>query len=377
MNVPKLRFPTFTEEWERKRLDEVAPLQRGFDLPIDKIIEGEYPVIFSNGILKYHREFKAKAPGVVTGRSGTIGKVTYIQKDYWPHNTSLWVTDFKDNHPKFIFYFYLKFKLERFGTGSGVPTLNRNDIHLQKEYFPNLSEQEKIASFLTAVDEKLNLLKKKKTLLEQYKKGVMEKLLLKQLRFKNEDGSNYPKWESKKLGEVAEIKRGAASQHLIYINTEKEGVRFLRINDFLSNEPVYVKNTVDMQKFTVNTNDLLMAGTGATAGIVFIVPEKFNKLSYSYNAPRIRVNTAYFLFIYYYLNSDTILRQQKGLFVGNAQHFLDTDAMRSLKIALPCLQEQTKIANFLSAMDEKINHYQKQIEKTELWKKGLLQKMFV
>lgn len=222
MNIPTLRFPEFAGDWEKKKLGEVAPLQRGFDLPVDKIKVGKYPVVFSNGILKYHNEFKAKAPGVVTGRSGTIGKVTFVENDYWPHNTSLWVTDFKNNDPKFIFYFYSKYSLERFGTGSGVPTLNRNDVHIQEELFPTLPEQSKIAHFLTAVDEKIQALKKKKGLLENYKKGVMQQLLsasefskleneqdlernnpeIQKSKFRQKDGSSFPDWEVKKLGEV-------------------------------------------------------------------------------------------------------------------------------------------------------------------------------
>ena len=85
------------KEWKVKKVLDFAPLQRGFDLPTDKIVKGKYPVVYSNGILNYHDEYKAKGPGVVTGRSGTIGKVTYVESDYWPHNTSLWVTDFKGN----------------------------------------------------------------------------------------------------------------------------------------------------------------------------------------------------------------------------------------------------------------------------------------
>ncbi len=89
--VPKYRFPEFLGdgEWVEKTLGEFAPLQRGFDLPIDNIITGKYPVVFSNGISKYHFGYKVKAPGIVTGRSGTIGKVFFIESDFWPHNTSL------------------------------------------------------------------------------------------------------------------------------------------------------------------------------------------------------------------------------------------------------------------------------------------------
>ena len=95
--TPEIRFKGFEGEWETKRVDEIAPLQRGFDLPTTKVRRGEYPVVYSNGILRSHNEYQCEAPGVVTGRSGTIGKVTFVTEDYWPHNTSLWVTDFFDN----------------------------------------------------------------------------------------------------------------------------------------------------------------------------------------------------------------------------------------------------------------------------------------
>ena len=80
----------------------VAPLQRGFDLPAEKIIPGVYPVMMSNGIGAYHNEYKVKGPGVVTGRSGTIGNLQYVESAFWPHNTTLWVTKFYGNHPKFM-----------------------------------------------------------------------------------------------------------------------------------------------------------------------------------------------------------------------------------------------------------------------------------
>lgn len=112
MKVPKLRFRGFEEGWMDKKVIDFAPLQRGFDLPVDTIVEGEFPVVFSNGILKKHKQYKVAAPGVVTGRSGTIGNVTYVENNYWPHNTALWVTDFKNNLPKFVYYLGLR-KLKR------------------------------------------------------------------------------------------------------------------------------------------------------------------------------------------------------------------------------------------------------------------------
>lgn len=192
------------------------------------------------------------------------------------------------------------------------------------------------------------------------------------LRFPGFEGE----WEKKKLGDVAEVKRGAASQHLNYVSSSKHGIRLLRINDFLSDDAVYVEDTADMKKYRVKTDDLLIAGTGATAGITFMIPEKFSGLAYSYNAPRIRVEKADSFFVYQYLKSDIVLKQQNQLFVGNAQPFLDTDAMRGLKINLPSLPEQQKIASFFTAIDKKIAQLKQQKEKLELYKKGVMQQLF-
>ena len=287
----------------------------------------------------------------------------------------------------FMSYLLKSWKLRKqimtIAQGTKVLSLSTGRVGQLRLKIPSLPEQQKIASFLSAVDEKIQQLTHKKELLEQYKKGVMQQLFCGKLRFKPspvealEIGDEYPDWEEKRLGEVAEVKRGAASQHLNYVSDETKGIRLLRINDFLSNDAVYVENTVDMKRFTVQTNDILIAGTGATAGIIFIVPEKFNNLSFSYNAPRIRVKNAYHSFIYHYLKSGVILKQQQRLFVGNAQPFLDTDAMRGFKIKLPSFPEQQKIANFLSSIDSKIESTNQQITQTQTFKKGLLQKMFV
>lgn len=119
--------------------------------------EGNYPVIMSNGIGGYHSEYKVKGPGVITGRSGTIGKLHYIEDNFWPHNTTLWVTNFNGNNPKYVYYLYQSLDLSRFGSGSGVPTLNRNDIHDALVLVPSVKEQAEISDFLTNLDHFITL----------------------------------------------------------------------------------------------------------------------------------------------------------------------------------------------------------------------------
>ena len=160
--VPEIRFSGFTDPWEQRKLGEVAPLQRGFDLPVSQMISGPYPVVMSNGVGGWHSKYAVKGPGVVTGRSGTIGGLQYIEGDFWPHNTSLWVTSFNSNEPKFIYWLYSSLNLERFGSGSGVPTLNRNDVHDQLIGVPcNIAEQRRIGAFFDRLDSLITLHQRK------------------------------------------------------------------------------------------------------------------------------------------------------------------------------------------------------------------------
>jgi type I restriction enzyme, S subunit len=179
----KKRLPGFSGEWEVRALGQIAPLQRGFDLPNDKLQRGPFPVVYSNGVLTYHVAFQVKGPGVVTGRSGTIGNVTFVEQDFWPHNTALWVTSFKGNDPRFVFYLFIQVGLERFATGSGVPTLNRNDVHAFSVRIPaTRGEQAAITAILADMDVEINSLEAKLVKARQLKQGMMQDLLTGRIR---------------------------------------------------------------------------------------------------------------------------------------------------------------------------------------------------
>ena len=178
----KTRLPGFSGAWETRRLGNIAPLQRGFDLPTSQIRPGSYAVVYSNGVLHRHERAMATGPGVVTGRSGTIGKVHFIEKDYWPHNTSLWVTSFCGNDPKFVYYFYTHLDLTRFLSGSGVPTLNRNDVHQHLASCPSLPEQRAIATILSDMDAEIAALERRRDKTRAIKQGMMQQLLTGRVR---------------------------------------------------------------------------------------------------------------------------------------------------------------------------------------------------
>jgi len=172
------RLPGFHGTWGPQRIGRIAPMQRGFDLPKSDLRLGPYPVVYSNGILNHHSDWKVQGPGLVTGRSGTIGNVTFIEGNYWPHNTTLWVTTFNGNDPKFIFYLYTRVGFDRFATGSGVPTLNRNDVHaFEVRIPPNVSEQTAIGEVLTDIDVEIAALEQRREKTRALKEAMMQELL--------------------------------------------------------------------------------------------------------------------------------------------------------------------------------------------------------
>jgi len=354
-NVPALRFPEFSGEWDEKRVGEIAPLQRGFDLPTTMVEKGEYPVVYSNGILRYHNEFKAKGPGIVTGRSGTIGKVTFVTDAYWPHNTSLWVTDFLGNEPKYIYYFYVRLNLKRYNAGSTVPTLNRNDVHSVKRKIPTLPEQQKIASFLSSVDRKIEQLSKKKALLAQYKKGMMQKLFSQELRFKDAQGNDFPDWEEKRLGDVLKIGSGRDYKHLKAgkIPVYGTGGYMTSVDRYLHDgESVCIgrKGTIDKPMFL--------------NGKFWTVDTLFFTHSFSSSVPK---------FVYAIFQTINWKKHNEASGVPS----LSKTTIEKIKIDIPSVSEQQKIADFLSSVDRKIDLVATELNHAKTFKKGLLQQMFI
>jgi type I restriction enzyme S subunit len=139
--------------WRTATLFDLVALQRGFDITKAQQRPGQVPVVSSSGVSSYHDEAKAPGPGVVIGRKGTLGTVFFLGEPFWPHDTTLWVTDFKGNDPKFAFYFLKTMGLQQFDVGAANPTLNRNHIHGLPIRIPPVSVQHRIAGVLSAYDD--------------------------------------------------------------------------------------------------------------------------------------------------------------------------------------------------------------------------------
>ena len=341
------------EEWCLKTLKTIAPLQRGFDLPYSKMEDGKYPVVFSNGIGAYHAQYMVKGPGVVTGRSGTIGKIHYVDNNYWPHNTALWVTSFCGNYPKYIFYLFNTINWELYNSGSGVPTLNRNDVHDLKCAIPSFEEQQHIAEALSDVDSMISSLEKLIAKKKAVKQGAMQELLTGKKRLPGFWG----KWESK--GNIFSFAKGT------------------QINNSLLNEmdtyPVY-NGGREPSGFTDSfncTGTIIISEGGNSCGFVNRTKQNFWAGGHCYYIYESDLN---FDFLYHLLKfcENNIM----GLRVGSGLPNIQKDALSKMKFLYPSDHaEQIAIASILSDMDSEIESLEQKLDKTRQIKQGMMQQL--
>ena len=165
------------EGWHKGKVEELFELQRGFDLPTQDRKDGDIPVLASTGIIDNHSVSKVAGPGVVTGRSGTIGEVTYIQHDYWPLNTALWVKKFHGCGPIYVFHFLKLFDLERMGGGSAVPSLDRKVVHSQFVAIPPGSLINKYEQMIAPGFDVIEMLSSQNKILKEARNILLPRLM--------------------------------------------------------------------------------------------------------------------------------------------------------------------------------------------------------
>lgn len=173
--------------WRTCTLGDVLTLQRGFDITKAEQREGDIPVVSSSGINSYHDEAKVAGPGVVIGRKGSLGTCFYLRTSFWPHDTTLWVKDFKGNNPKFCYFLLQWMALAQHDVGAANPTLNRNHVHLIPVRIPDVVEQERIADILSVYDDLIEVNRKQIAVLEEMARGLFTEWFIR-LRFPGHEG---------------------------------------------------------------------------------------------------------------------------------------------------------------------------------------------
>jgi type I restriction enzyme, S subunit len=387
--TPQLRFPEFSGSWEKKKLGDIAKFSKGkgiskSDISENGILEciryGELYTHYGERINHIISKTDADKSGLVLSHENDviipasgesqidIAKASCVQIKGVALGGDLNIIR-TPNDGLFLSYYLNSSKkndIAKLAQGISVVHLYSSQLSLLNLNLPSLPEQTKVASFLTAVDDKLQALKKKKEALERYKKGMMQKLFAQEIRFKDDNGNEFPEWEKKKVKDIFIVTRGNVLSMSLVSNEQDE------INLY----PVYSSQTKNnglsgyYDKFLFE-DCITWTTDGAGAGDVNFRKGKF----YCTNVCGVLKSDKGYAnsFVAELLNS---VSRKYVSYVGNPK--LMNNVMSEIPILTPSsIEEQTKIANFLSALDDKINQVEKQVQGMEQWKKGLLQKLFV
>jgi len=408
MNIPKLRFPEFKGEWEWNKLGDLLEFKNGINASKEQYGIG-YKFINVLDILNNDFITHDKIIGSVNVDEETVNKFpvsygdilfqrssetreevgtasVYLDKENIATFGGFVIRGKKigDYEPVFLNRL-LKTDLsrEQITSKSGGSTrynVGQEILSTITLPFPTLPEQTRIASFFTVIDKKISELKQKKALLEQYKKGVMQKLFSQELRFKDIDGKDFPDWEKKKLGEVFYSEKGKGiSKNKVVEDGKYDCVLYGELYTKYSEVIFEVESkTNELDGIKSEIGDLLIPSSTTTTGIDLANVTALNKkdVLLGGDITVLRSNEKINNIFYAYYLSNHKKEEIASYAQGSTIVHLYYSHIKDMDIDLPCLPEQTKIANFLSSIDEKINRTQKQIAQAEVWKKGLLQQMF-
>lgn len=405
MIAPKLRFSEFKDEWKSKKLGEIGEFINGLTYSPSDITDDENKLlvlrssniqdsqlafddnVFVNLIVEKEK-FTQENDILICVRNGSrnlIGKNTIVKSLTYKATHGAFMSVFRSPFNSFIVQLFQTDKYYQYinaDLGATINSINGSNIKKYKFYFPSEKEQTKIAEFLSAVDDKISQLSRQLELLNQYKKGVMQKIFSQEIRFKNDNGEDFGEWEEVKFSDIfIEIKDKVGNKNIeTYSITAGKGFvsqseKFGRDISGRQNENYIV---LDDNDFSYNKGNSKTYKFGCVylnnTGQLIAVPNVF--ISFRAKKNNIAHNFYAKLFEYHYL--DKYLRQlisssarMDGLLNISKEGFFE------IPLPFPSKPEQEKIAEFLAAIDERIDHTTAQLTHTKQWKKGLLQQMFV
>ena len=383
-NVPKLRFPEFEGVWEENALGEIAEIYQPQTLSQSQLdSDGQFLVYGANGVIgrldRYNHEQSQVA---VTCRGNTCGQVTFTEPRSWITGNSMVINlDASERAEKrFVYFKLVATDWTYLITGSGQPQIT-GSIKKHKLPLPALPEQRKIASFLSAVDTKISQLARKKALFEDYKKGCMQQLFSQEIRFKDDEGRDFPDWEEKRLQQLANrVKEKNTEKTVVDVLTNSAVQGIINQGDYFDHD---VANAENLDRYTiVQIGDFVYNPRISTSAPVG--PIKRNLLRQGVMSPLYDVfrftPSENLDFWEHYFSATVWYKYMKQVANYGARH--DRMAISSgdffkMPLPYPHPDEQRKIADFLSTLDRKIELVSAELEHAKTFKKGLLQQMFV
>lgn len=417
MTVPKLRFKEFDGDWSFSKIGEIFKVTSGAtplrsdnrffeNANIPWVKTTDLNNSFISNTEEKISEIALKETSVKILPKGTVfvamyGGFNQIGRTGLLLNESACNQALSAIYPNekvdaFFLLTYLNHKVDdwkNFAASSRKdPNITKSDVLAFPLVYPSKEEQTKIAAFLSAVDEKISQLIQKYELLSQYKQGMMQKLFSQQLRFKADDGSEFGEWEENTIQYFLDqnyiIDQMDGNHGELYPKSEEFsdlGIPYIGATDFSNGTVCFatckrlpLERALKFKKGIAKDGDVLFAHN-ATVGPVAILKTSFEFVILSTTATYYRCNSNKLINTYLknILASDYFKKQYTGIMSQSTRNQVPITTQRKLKLVLPCLEEQTKIANFLSAVDQKIEVVVQQIEQAKTWKKGLLQQMFV
>ena len=368
-HIPQLRFPQFSHDWAISTIGNLAKIDTGNRDTQDRVNSGKYPFYVRSNTVERINEYAFDGEAILTSGDGVgvgknfhyvVGKFNYHQRVYSIHNFT------NSTNGKFIYYYFAdKFyrRVSRLSAKNSVDSVRMSMISDMPISIPAKPEQQKIAAFLTAVDNKIELLRQKQELLGEYKKGLMQQIFSQAIRFKADDGIEFPDWEEKKLGGVGRIRKGSQLNKSELTDTGD----YPAINGGI-NPSGYT------DKWNTGKNTITISEGGNSCGYINFITSKFWSGGHCYSIEELKGDVLNrFLFQYLKFNEHLIMRLRVGSGLPNIQK----GEINNFKVNLPSLEEQTKIANLLSSIDSKIEQVGKQLRESKQFKKALLQQMFV
>ena len=363
-SVKKPNQNTLPKGWHKISLEQFVTFHRGYDLPHKYMINGQYAVVGSNGIIGYHNAFKAKGPGVAVGRSGNLGKPFFVDKDYWPHNTALYVSKFHNSDPTFVYYFLKTLCLGEYNAGSAVPTLNRNHIHTIEVVVPeDIEEQKTIGKVLANLDAKIELNQQENRVLEVIGEAVFKRWFV-DFEFPNQEGKPYKStggkmeetsfgeipsdWQIGGLGDICDIVMGQSPPGETY-NEIGKGIPFFQgIRDFGFRFPSKRVYCTAPTRFA-EEGDVLLS-VRAPVGSLNITDER---CAIGRGVAALRLKGKQNSFLYYLLLATRTgwgKYDAKGTVFGSATK----QDVYDFKIVIPSKELQDKFGEFMESLDKKI-----------------------
>ena len=219
--------------WKIDELGEFVTLKRGYDLPQQKRKNGEIPIFSSSGVTGTHNEAMVEAPGVITGRYGTIGEVFFAETSFWPLNTTLYVENFHENDEKFVYYFLKTLEWKKFASASAVPGINRNTVHKEIVRFPDFETQQKIASVLSTIDKKIAVNKARNDNLEQQAATYFQELFI--------NNAN-PMWQISTISDLGTVVGGSTPSKTKPEYYTNNGIAWITPKDLSINKSKFISH---------------------------------------------------------------------------------------------------------------------------------------